>query len=1271
MLEITGNEISELNDTDLRSLVGLLCEAELRSQNLPTAGVTWGGHQTAKDGGLDVRVQLSDSPPQDGFIPRSVTGFQVKKSDMPASKINDEMCPKGTLREVIKELIDHCGAYIIVSGTGSTANSALINRRKAMRDALSNIDNPSNLKTDFYDRDRMSGWVRYHPSLILWVREKLGNPIQGWQPFGNWAKVPGGLEEEYLLDKEFRIHTRADRNSNGMTALDGINCLRKILQQPGSSVRLTGLSGVGKTRLVQALFDERIGEFPLNQSQAFYSDISDSPNPDPRNFAERLMVLKINAILIVDNCPPELHRHLTTSCTVPGSLVTLITVEYDVREDQPDETEVFRLEPSSISLIEKILEHRFPHISQLDSHRISAFSGGNARIAIALAKTLQRGETLTELQDEYLFQRLFHQRNDSNSTLLRSAEACSLVFSFDCRTEELELSLLGSLAGRTVEEIFSDVAELKRRDLVQKRDFWRAVLPHALANKLAQRALENIPLGNILKVFVEGGSERLLRSFSKRLSYLHQCEVAVEIAHRWLADNGLLNDISNLNELGITLVRNIAPLAPRAVLNKIEMTAYIEGEQGFTSRSNKYFVEFANLLRSLAYDPDLFTKSVNLLCRFALSENEQESHNSLRKCLESLFYIYLSETHATPNQRLNVIERLVHSFSEEKQNLGLSLLNCTLEAWHFSGYPSLDFGAHPRDYGYEPATKNDELNWFNMFINFTVNLAISETPIATKAKRLLADQFKGLLVHGGAFDALEIGAKKLIKTGSWNEGWIAARSTLNFHGSNMTPELLKRLQKLEQTLAPTSLLEKARTYALDTHTHSRDLDDTDPDKSEPGINSQERVELITRQLGREVARDEPTFKKLLPEILTSNGFRPYSFSFGKGLGENCLDYPKMWQGFRQQLEVINDKKRDYQVLRGFLNSTSETHPQVAEDFLNDAIFDNVLGGVFPLLQISVKITARGAERLKQSLEHGIAPISFFANLGLERVSLSINDTKFSELLTILASKPDGLIIAIDILAMRLHGSKNTCTKTIRALGQELLKQVPFNVNRTYHDNLSFNLSRIVKSCLNDEAGQVVARNLVSRLAQACEKHEIYSKDYISLWNELATNQPLAFLDGCLGNELINKEYLTREFADEFGCTANPLSNIADNIIINWCESNPMVRYSVAASCISAYQNGENKGILEWTQLAMTILDNAPDPVTVLNNFKNTFKPMCWSGSRSEIMSKGLGLISVLKDHKNPVITEWACKAEKIFKGEIDSERQWELEKSRSHIERFE
>src|ERR1700680_168229 len=122
MFEITGNDIGLVSDEDLRTLVGRLCEEEVRRRGLPTTMVTWGGHQDARDGGLDVRVALPVGTSIDGFVLLPSTGFQVKKGDMPRKKILAEMCPEGTLRPVIQALADEGGAYIIVSANGSTTD---------------------------------------------------------------------------------------------------------------------------------------------------------------------------------------------------------------------------------------------------------------------------------------------------------------------------------------------------------------------------------------------------------------------------------------------------------------------------------------------------------------------------------------------------------------------------------------------------------------------------------------------------------------------------------------------------------------------------------------------------------------------------------------------------------------------------------------------------------------------------------------------------------------------------------------------------------------------------------------------------------------------------------------------------------------------------------------------------------------------------------------------------------------------------------------------
>ncbi|AZK47494.1 hypothetical protein [Paenibacillus lentus] len=73
------------HDVDIWYLVvfALLCEAGLGSAQIPTAGVTWGGNENAKYGGIDVRVEVSSLLDNNGYIPRSNTVFQVKNRYAP------------------------------------------------------------------------------------------------------------------------------------------------------------------------------------------------------------------------------------------------------------------------------------------------------------------------------------------------------------------------------------------------------------------------------------------------------------------------------------------------------------------------------------------------------------------------------------------------------------------------------------------------------------------------------------------------------------------------------------------------------------------------------------------------------------------------------------------------------------------------------------------------------------------------------------------------------------------------------------------------------------------------------------------------------------------------------------------------------------------------------------------------------------------------------------------------------------------------------------
>ncbi len=834
MFEITAEDIAGLNDEDLRSLIALLCEAEMRRLGYPTSSVTWGGDQNAPDGGVDVRVDLPKRTTVQGFVPRVATGFQVKKSDMTPSEISGEMRPHGKVRSVIRDLATRSGAYIIVSSKGSVTDSALRRRREAMSAAVKGIKNRGLLALDFYDRGRVATWLRDHPGLIPGVRQKLGKTVRGWRSYGAWANPAERESAPYLLDDTLRIRT-GKKTAGSVSAAEGLNRIRGALREPRKVVRIVGLSGVGKTRLVQALFDGRVGEGSIDPSLAIYTNLGDDPDPQPVVLASDLIASKTRAILVIDNCPPDLHRRLSEVCRSTESLLSVVTVEYDIRDDDPEETDVFHLAPSSEGLMDKLLKERFKNLSQIDRGTIAKFSGGNAKVAIALAGTIAKNETVAGITDDELFGRLFRQRHEDDASLLLIAQACSLVYSFQGEAitgEDAELPVFAEMIGSTVDEVFRGVAELRGRELVQQRSVWRAVLPHAIANRLAKMALRNIPAERIQTVLINGVSARLLKSFSRRLGCLHDSGHAIRLVDGWLAPGGMLSDLANLNALGLAMFENIAPVAPDAVLAALERVP---------PETLTHHEAFKKIIWSIAYEPELFERCAELLLRIGVTEQSDHRIESDRY-FTSLFFIAFSGTHASVEQRIKVLEGLLWSDESYRRMVGIKALRNILEARHFGSGFEFEFGARPRDYGFYPKTEAELRHWYVSALELVEVLVRSDHPVAGAVRSAFASQFRGLWSQPLLRTKLDHLSRLTAQGGFWRDGWIAVSQTLKYDYKGLKNRARTKLVRLEKALRPQDLLQKVRGIVLGADSSGLELEEVDYDSSDDG-GSLDRINL--------------------------------------------------------------------------------------------------------------------------------------------------------------------------------------------------------------------------------------------------------------------------------------------------------------------------------------------------------------------------------------------------------------------------------------------
>jgi hypothetical protein len=1261
MFDITADHIACLNDELLRELIGRLCEAEASAARQSPLTITWGGNQTSPDGGIDVRVAMHSLIAPARNLPRANCGFQVKAEDMPRRAILEEMKPNGSLRDSIRALADVSGAYIIVSSQGSTSDTSLTNRRAAMAEAVGSLSNAASLHLDFYDRTRIATWVRDHAGIVLWVRERVARSIPGWKAYGDWTGSADGVNPEYILDDRLRVHGPNSREN--CSALDGLQHIRARLAQVRGVVRLVGLSGTGKTRFAQALFDDRLGTRTLLPSLAIYTNLSDDPSPQPVALATDLISQHKRAVLVIDNCPPDLHRSLSSVCRASESQLSVLSIEYDVREDQPEGTDVFELQRSSDDLIETLLQRRFPALSRVNAQTVAHFASGNARVALALAGTVTSGESLAELQDADLFQRLFEQRHGSNPSLLQTAQACSLVYSFQgedaSQAEHAELLRLAQIFGIDIRSFYQDLVELHHRDLLQKRGVWRALLPHAVANRLAALALENI-LPSDFQRFWEDAPPRLLRSFSRRLGYLHTSAEARRIVEAWLAPEGILGRVELLDELHKALLANVAPVAPTATLEAISRACQRQRENGGSLEGEGLRV----ILHSLAFEASMFDQAFASLIDLIEYEAPGPYANQLRNDFSSLFHIYLSGTHATVEQRIAALESLSHSPSDQRREFGYSGLNAMLQSSHFTSFQHFDFGGRPRDFGLDPRTRAEVRHWFTSALELCKRMDATNSDASIRVRKIVSDHLRGLWSTVSLFDEVETLCREFAERRSWPEGWSAIRSIRRFREEPLPTEQDTQLSGVERALEPRSVQDRVRAFVLrGAHAFWDDL----------GLRDYEaqhlRLQTVVIDLGRAIGQDTATFDELLPElVLADNGTLLAPFS--KGYIERTSSPREGWHRLVRAFVAADPEKRNIEILACYMFNLASADPQMAEELLAEIVNHPILAAWFPNLQSRVHVSDEGLERLRFSLENELAPVDRYRNLGFAKAALS--DDQLSLLLPLIGSKNNGFDIALDCIWMRLATSgredEPASSEAIIMAGRNLLADHIFSRDNRFDH---YHFAEVAKHCLSRNADAPVAVTILQNAHAASRRFQLGFGEANAVVCSIMAVQPVASLDTIFATRSITGHSGMDHMFDHDDLLGAPFDSIPESLLLEWCDQDAESRYTWVASSMCPFIKGQNTGMPRWKETAMALLGRAPNRIELLRNYIDQLRPTSWTGSLSMTWEANVRLLDSLPEDQDPSVRAFIAAEQARLAHQIAELRMQEDAQERSENERFE
>lgn len=1235
MFEIAGDDIVRLTDGDLRTLVARLASSELRAQQLPLSSVTAGGNQDAADGGLDVRVDCPAPFTNPDFVPMTLTGYQVKRPDMPASAIRNEMRPNGILRPVIRDLAAGSGAYIIVSAQGSIADKALDDRRKAIRDQLHDLPTSDQLKTDFYDRERLAAWVNEYPGVAAWVRSQTGRALAGWHNVGDWLGTEVQGAGPYFLDDKACLIDERLKEGRPISVGNGIAELRSELRESKRCVRLIGQSGLGKTRLVQALFETDVGEEPLDPGSALYADYSVETTPAARDMAQQLVASGRSVILVVDNCNPATHSDLARICSQPPSNVSLLTIEYDVRDDEPEHTAVFRLQSVSNDLVEKWVEQSFPAVSQVDRRRIADFSDGNFRVAGVLAGTLGKGESLGELKDSALFDRIFWQRNKPDRNLQLAAEDLSLVYSLDGEdvSTEGELVQIGRIRNVDADTFFAALVELKNRGVAQSRGRWRAILPQAIANRLAASALARIPPSRFDQLCASL-PPRMRESLSRRIGYLHNSHDAQAAVGRWLATEGALGDLFLPSETSLKIITNIAPVAPEATLAGIERELSGRNQEVIFATDAVGRWQWIHLIKALGYDPPMFQRAATLLARFVAAEQEDQRLNSAEGAFTDLFHLYLSGTQASPDQRREFIRQLAASPDPAVRRGACMALDALLTAHSFSSSSSFEFGARSRDWGWMPKLNRDVWDWYSA----AINLAVELSSVLADARDILARHIRELWLIGPCNVALECAAAHLTADEPWLKGWLGFRTSRKFDGKSMPDDVKARLDAIIERLKPRDLLSNARATVLDHGIYGVDIVDGGPDDDDDVERPYRQAALMARDVGRALAHDSQSRKVFLAELQSiPNASR--AFDCGRGLADAADDLLAMLEELSGAFSATESSMSYIRVLAGFVCNAYVREPAFILSALNVAADDPTLKQCLPYLQVEIGIDVSGIARLRRAIAGGGLQAATLRCLAFGGVISDAPPKELGELLLDVATLPGGIWVAVEILHMRFFSDlsdKHPYDTSLTQVGRQLLHGVGLG-KQAGLPNLDYAIGQLVNVCCSGAEGERVAYDLCTRIARAFASMHIHTTDVHTVLNAVFKAQPLIALDVFLLPDPSLGELRHLHSIFDFETTVEV---VGAPILTQWADVDAATRYPLLGQVLTLFKGRRGDESNDLSPLFLQLLGQAPDKRGFLGNAFSHIHPSGWVGSLANALNQRRESVLKLRQSPFPEVRDW-------------------------------
>ena len=1262
--QVDGECLEGLEPAEVHELLRLLLSAEAQAHDVPPDGIRVSSKIAAPDGGEDGRIEWRGAPERTPFLPSRLCQFQAKAGPIWPAGAGGEVVVDGEVKPMVKSVLEKNGHYIVLCAR--RYNQQQIAKReeaicRALRDA--GLNDPEG-RIQFRDADMIAQWVNHHPSVALWVLERTGQP--SLRSFASWR--------EWRDRSEHAFPWVADPRLQDLQAE-----IRERLTGPGEWLRVEGLSGVGKSRLcLEALGGDHNPEPDhRHRDLVVYAVTSEMPDRELSDQVSKLVRSGRRAIVVVDECDPQLHKTLVELVQHDDSGVFLVTIDYE--KSSYSDQRVVTIPQAPASVVEAIVEQFAETLPWLHRRQIARISAGFPAFAIHIGNA---GATqLVDPRADYLIDAFVVGRTSRDTELLLRSATLLSAFTLLRVESSRELEPIARLGRHlTCNDLYAEAKQLEARGILKRRGGHGALQPRPIAVRLAERQWTEWDHDTWDRILSGSHHPELACVAAERLAQLNETEIATRVVKHVCRVDGPF-DAGPMDVAGARVLACLAEIDAAVVADCLERL--LDGDPNASRLGRDVRSALMRALGRIAFPAQTFVDGARLMLR-VLNDGTRTANRSLSRRFAALFPAAVGATEADGALRLRFLEEAIEeAVADNDPTRALAVVDalvagCDRPDAHVTAIGPDIHGSRRALNRWCPATENELAEYVGGCVSRLAELASGDDAVGTVSReelgRLICD-----LIHRDFIGPVEEAIRRVVTAG---RGWTLAlrqlKDALQRAPEAIDEETAARVRSLIKLLTPTDLYGRVRILVTEPPAYRDWVVDSEAEQAAAAL---AEIDALSREL---LSKPE-VLRGLLPEL--SRGAHFHAAALGESIAKQA-PAPLDWLDLIiEAVEHGSSAQPNHDLLVGFVAGLAPRHGAAVEATKQRIIQSSALAPAFPEICRRIGLTRSDIAQGVAGLTCKTIPSTALTAWKHPEALITLPHAEVARLLEALLTR-DGTsyAIGVHILWMMLRDERRNGEDTGQAglrisdFGTQVLTMTR-NAGRwsargpwTATVPTVWAMARIILPTLREGRNDDHARETALALSKALVHwhpdalRDLYGNALRPVLRELLSEFP-GIAWQLIGSAIVSDDHFAGLMALALGEqpaydreAGPPILSLPEEVLLAWCDAYPEEAPAFAARCLPILsRKGGGGGGCRLHPAVERLIADFGDRRDVQKALERNLHNTGVVSSLAQHYEDHASALAELENHERPGVRRWARSLGKRLKRQIAFERETEQE----------